>query len=639
MPILSSQVSFPGLAGIRPNLAFLKTNDTIATVTTTGYLTNPIHEGLLPGLSNGDLVAVITQNSMAANATIATAWYQVAVTGLPGDLAYSLITPTEENSIFIGHITIDATANPADGSLTIQAIPSTGGFDTLLANANMGQDTTIVIPDPGNANAQLLIAPGTHPFVSGDFPVASGTQGVMIDSGITAASVAALIAGGGGGSSVHSATIAGSFPTASTVITDSAITTSSVVIARFVSSANVVTIQTVLPAAGSFTVTTDTAPSTGVLEYISFTPSAALLTAGVVVGKVSFSSGPATFVIADPNITAGMVVTANFASQGTPSEIYTATAGAGTITFVVTSGPGVAVMQYAAMLPGNISALGLHAANYSYAGGFASIVISDASITASSIVTADFKSQAGAHLIQKVTPSAGTLTILASADPGVSVIGYIATASAGGGGGSGTPGNIGVFGGSGALSQNLPSLNTASTTSATPGTIRSITGQVSELATTMTSGNLVGVRGVVNYVGASGGFLYGVEGKLIPTGTLSGSSWNAGVFGQLDISAATINAGQTAPLWGDYGATSGTLTNTTGMYGIAMTNTTAAILGGQIYLVGGATNLLLLNTNAGLVGPTYVTSGASGTPGGVIKKLAISIDGTTYYIVASTSIT
>ena len=40
----------------------------------------------------------------------------------------------------------------------------------------------------------------------------------------------------------------------------------------------------------------------------------------------------------------------------------------------------------------------------------------------------------------------------------------------------------------------------------------------------MTSGNVVGVRGEVDYVGASGGFLYGVQGKLIPTGTISGSS-------------------------------------------------------------------------------------------------------------------
>ncbi len=179
----------------------------------------------------------------------------------------------------------------------------------------------------------------------------------------------------------------------------------------------------------------------------------------------------------------------------------------------------------------------------------------------------------------------------------------------------------------------------ASTTSATPGTIRAFKGVITDTATVITSGNLVGVRGEVDYVGASGGFFYGVQGKIIPTGTLSGSSWNAGVFGQLDISAATINAGQIAPIWGDYGANSHTLTNVTGMYGIAMTNTTAAVLAGQLYLYGGATNLLLLNTNAGLSGTTYFqTAGTgSGSPGNVsyqpaTEALQISVNGTHYWL-------
>jgi hypothetical protein len=178
-----------------------------------------------------------------------------------------------------------------------------------------------------------------------------------------------------------------------------------------------------------------------------------------------------------------------------------------------------------------------------------------------------------------------------------------------------------------------------STTSATPGTIRAFKGLMTGTNATMTSGNLVGVRGEVDYVGASGGFLYGIQGKLIPTGTISGSSWNAGVFGQLDISAATVNAGQMAPIWGDYGTSSGTLTDQTGLYGIAMTNTTAVVTQGQIYLYGGSQNLLLLNTNLGLSGVTYfinsgTTSGSWGnaTPPTPSKVLRISVDGTQYYI-------
>lgn len=172
----------------------------------------------------------------------------------------------------------------------------------------------------------------------------------------------------------------------------------------------------------------------------------------------------------------------------------------------------------------------------------------------------------------------------------------------------------------------------ASTASATPGTIRALVGAMTESNSVMTSGNLVGVRGSVTYVGASGGFLYGVQGKLIASGTLSGSSWNAGVFAQVDISAATMNAGQIAPVWADYGATSGTLTDVTGMRMFAGTNTTAAVLNSMIYLYGKATSLLELSGSTA----TYITSGGAGAPSGTVQKIAITIDGVVYYLVAST---
>lgn len=183
-----------------------------------------------------------------------------------------------------------------------------------------------------------------------------------------------------------------------------------------------------------------------------------------------------------------------------------------------------------------------------------------------------------------------------------------------------------------------PSIVTTTLASATPGTVRSLVGKMVN-SVLMTSGNIVGVRGEVDYVGASGGFVYGVQGKIICTGALTSSEWSAGVFGQLDISTATINAGQIAPIWGDYGTTSGTLTSETGMYGIAMTNTTAAVLAGQLYLYGGATNLMLLNTNAGLSGTTYfkaagTSSGSAGYSSGcnATEVLQISVNGTTYYL-------
>ena len=170
--------------------------------------------------------------------------------------------------------------------------------------------------------------------------------------------------------------------------------------------------------------------------------------------------------------------------------------------------------------------------------------------------------------------------------------------------------------------------------SATPGTLRSLLGLTTDSDSVVTSGNLVGLRGEVDMVGASGGFFYGTQGKVIPTGTLSGSAWTAGIFGQLDISAATINAGQTAPVWADYGATSGTISDATGMRMFSGTNTTAATLNAMDYRYGKASNLFELSGNAG----TYISAGGAGTPSGTIKKIAITIDGVQYYLLAATTI-
>ena len=204
-----------------------------------------------------------------------------------------------------------------------------------------------------------------------------------------------------------------------------------------------------------------------------------------------------------------------------------------------------------------------------------------------------------------------------------------------------TAGNVAIYNNtSGQLTQNIAALNNVANTSATPGTVRSIYGEITSTATTQTSGNLVGVRGSVTFVGSStSAYIYGTQGKLIASGTLASGQFQAGVFGQLDIHAATINGGQLAPIWGDYGTTSGTLSDQTGLYGIAMTNTTAAVLQGQIYLYGGAQNLMYLNTNAGLSGVTYFKnagtgsgSWGNGTPPTPTKVLKISVDGTAYYL-------
>ena len=59
------------------------------------------------------------------------------------------------------------------------------------------------------------------------------------------------------------------------------------------------------------------------------------------------------------------------------------------------------------------------------AGGAASQVVTDAFCTALSTVVANWNTSANAVSIQKVTPGAGSFTVLSSGDPGASTLGYV----------------------------------------------------------------------------------------------------------------------------------------------------------------------------------------------------------------------
>lgn len=230
---------------------------------------------------------------------------------------------------------------------------------------------------------------------------------------------------------VHSARYVNAGGSATTTFADSAITSNSIVVARWEASANAVSVNTVIPSNGSLTVVSTGDPGASTLEYFSIIPSVALQNAGVIAANASYAGGATTIVISNPLITAASVVTANFVSQANASKIASVLAGAGTITITVNANPGASVIAYIAVTPSaGLTANGMYAVEYSNAGGSATTTITDANILSTSIVTGDWSSQANAAYIEKITVTASTLTILSSADPGVSVFSYQATPSA-----------------------------------------------------------------------------------------------------------------------------------------------------------------------------------------------------------------
>jgi hypothetical protein len=155
-------------------------------------------------------------------------------------------------------------------------------------------------------------------------------------------------------------------------------------------------------------------------------------------------------------------------------------------------------------------------------------------------------------------------------------------------------------------------------TSAAPGTVRIIRGEATTAAT-MTSGNLVGVRGAVTMPtgGAiSGSYLYGVQGKIITgTATNSGTAL-AGVYGQIDVTGGTLSAGNNAAVQANiYGANSGAFTKLNSIYtesaGGGIINAHIRMFGKAAYVFDIETNVYTPEANTTCT-PSAVTGGTGG---------------------------
>jgi hypothetical protein len=321
--------------------------------------------------------------------------------GLPGTAPQEFVASTPDS-----YATITAPGYMNDQSHRIKA------NDKLTINYN---DTSVFPLNTGEA-AILAVLFVQYDPTSGNYSL---VPGVNNNTNV----IASL--------GVHTARYVNAGGSATTTFADSNLTSQSIVIARWEASANAVSVETVAVGNDSLTVVSTGDPGASTLEYFAIIPSVALQNAGVVAAQYSYAGGGTTIVIANPLVTAASIVTANFASQANASKIAKVTAGNGTITIVCNANPGVSVISYMAVTASAALALdGLYAVQYTNAGGSATTSITDANILTTSIVVADWASQANAAYIEKVTVGSGSLTILSTGDPGASVLSYVATAAA-----------------------------------------------------------------------------------------------------------------------------------------------------------------------------------------------------------------
>ena len=219
MPILNATTSQTGTVGVFPSLAYIDTNDTLATILTTGYLNLLVQSGTT--FQMPCIAAVSTRTTPSAQPDVG--WFQVDHTGANWSLVVAespgeVVLPTITNHIIVSTDTLGTLANltgtainngsiqaglsgtagtlisfPATGSkgsLIIAGVANTGNTNTTLSNVAMGQASVVSIPDPANAIGRFLVGATATPFVSGNFPQNSGTAGLMIDSGIAVSALA-----------------------------------------------------------------------------------------------------------------------------------------------------------------------------------------------------------------------------------------------------------------------------------------------------------------------------------------------------------------------------------------------------------------------------------------------------------------
>ncbi len=114
----------------------------------------------------------------------------------------------------VGGTFIAYSPTAAKGSFSFSAQDNTGNSSITLTHATMGQSTTFIVPDPAGAAGFVAIAAAS--LVNNNLIKASGTAGLIADSGIVASTVqlstnikAGFVNIGGAGVGPNDVTVAG----------------------------------------------------------------------------------------------------------------------------------------------------------------------------------------------------------------------------------------------------------------------------------------------------------------------------------------------------------------------------------------------------------------------------------------------
>lgn len=257
---VTSQVSMT--QSTLPSLIYILTNDTYATVTATGYLTNSKQEGFT--FSNNQMALVYTTDEK-------TVWLQVSITysgasvlntvvSLVDPVAPGTVTlPTIANHLAVytdtaGTLSEDAATAINGGNIQAGLSGTAGTLASFPATASKGSLKVVGVANTGNTDVTISNAAHGQATVYSIADIGASTGGlVAATTALRMKSVAAAAAAGGN---------------AAQSFTDAFCTTSSMVIGNWNTQANPVSVLKIVPGNGSFIVTSSGDAGVGTFGYI-----------------------------------------------------------------------------------------------------------------------------------------------------------------------------------------------------------------------------------------------------------------------------------------------------------------------------------------------------------------------------------
>jgi hypothetical protein len=206
MSIISVTTSQAGLVGVLPSIAYIQTNDPVATVTTTGYLNKVVADG--SQFSLPCIAAVTTKETPSSVAQVG--WYEIQHVGSDWSLDAGSNTGIglTNGHIFVGNASNIATDVAMSGDVTISNTGVTAISAGVIVNADINAAAAIafsklaaltsgnlLVGSAGNVATSVAMSGDATMVASGALTIAANaiTTAKILDANVTLAKLAAGI--------------------------------------------------------------------------------------------------------------------------------------------------------------------------------------------------------------------------------------------------------------------------------------------------------------------------------------------------------------------------------------------------------------------------------------------------------------